>query len=74
MYVCMYVCTYLHAHRLSYDPSLTPTYYLPIIIIIIILLQLVPVRFVEEGGTKMGHTIVCDWKATYVKVGRYVCR
>lgn len=28
---------------------------------------LTPVRFVEEGGTRMGHTVVCDWKATYVK-------
>jgi hypothetical protein len=28
---------------------------------------LTPVRFVEEGGTRMGHTVVCDWKATYIK-------
>ncbi|KAM3567806.1 hypothetical protein VYU27_010055, partial [Nannochloropsis oceanica] len=28
--------------------------------------KLTPVRFVEEGGTRMGHTVVCDWKATYI--------
>lgn len=27
-----------------------------------------PVRVVDEGGTRMGHTVVCDWKATYLKV------
>ncbi|TFJ83140.1 hypothetical protein NSK_005560 [Nannochloropsis salina CCMP1776] len=31
--------------------------------------KLTPVRFVEEGGTRMGHTVVCDWKATYVSGG-----
>jgi hypothetical protein len=34
--------------------------------------KLTPVRFVEEGGTRMGHTIMCDWKASYVKVCMYV--
>lgn len=31
--------------------------------------KLTPVRFVEEGGTRMGHTVVCDWKATYISGG-----
>jgi hypothetical protein len=30
--------------------------------------KLTPVRFVEEGGTRMGHTVMCDWKATYLSV------
>ncbi|CAN0255631.1 unnamed protein product [Discosporangium mesarthrocarpum] len=25
--------------------------------------RLVPVRFVEEGGTKMGHTVIINWEA-----------
>ncbi|CAN0001470.1 unnamed protein product [Ascophyllum nodosum] len=25
--------------------------------------RLIPVRFVEEGGTKMGHTVIMDWEA-----------
>lgn len=25
--------------------------------------KLVPVRFVEEGGTKMGHTVIMNWEA-----------
>jgi len=28
--------------------------------------KLIPVRFVEEGGTKMGHTVIMNWDA---KVG-----
>lgn len=24
---------------------------------------LVPVRFVEEGGTKIGHTVIMNWEA-----------
>lgn len=34
--------------------------------------KLTPVRFVEEGGTQMGHTVVCDWKATYLKGTTYL--
>ena len=33
--------------------------------------KLTPVRFVEEGGTRMGHTVMCDWKATYLSVRPY---
>lgn len=25
--------------------------------------KLIPVRFVEEGGTKMGHTVIMNWEA-----------
>lgn len=25
--------------------------------------KLIPVRFVEEGGTKMGHTVIMNWDA-----------
>jgi hypothetical protein len=32
--------------------------------------NLVPVRFVEEGGTQMGHTVTCDIKVVYLKVNK----
>lgn len=25
--------------------------------------KLIPVRFVEEGGTKIGHTVIMNWDA-----------
>lgn len=29
--------------------------------------KLIPVRFVEEGGTKMGHTVIMNWDAKVPK-------
>lgn len=29
--------------------------------------KLIPVRFVEEGGTKMGHTVIINWEAKVMR-------
>jgi len=32
--------------------------------------ELVSVRFVEQGGAKLGNTVLCDWEPTYLEGGK----